>query len=47
MATKKSTKPKATENPAKAAQKEPDTTGKSIDERMADLLADHKRMGSR
>jgi hypothetical protein len=23
------------------------TTGKTIDERMADLLADHKRMGAR
>ena len=46
MADKKKAKaPVKTDSPA--VQQEPKTEGKTIDERMAALLEDHKRMGSR
>lgn len=46
MADKKKADTKA-EEPKPEQPKEPDFTGKTIDQRMADLLRDHKKMGAR
>lgn len=50
MANKKDETPKAPEKPTTPLAGDKGTAGlqgKTIDERMADLLADHKRMGAR
>ncbi len=47
MATKKQEVEEPKQEPKKQPAQDDAPAGKNIDERMADLLADHKKMGAR